>query len=395
MWPNPSLNLSNWTKKNVKQQTANTSAEAKSRRGLNVLIGLGLALAFIGMMELGARLVFYVVPSNILGRVGGRVQYDFINLSFVHDFAPDDDLFWKFQPNNPAFETNSQGFRGMEFYPEQEKDKVRMLCIGDSCTFGLNVPEPQSYPGQLQTMLDKELGPGQSRVVNAGVMGYSSFQGKRFLQENLPFYQPSIVVIYFGNNDLWPAYYHDSEQMSPSLFRLKKRMQRSNLFCLLQLVIDRARIWLTGAKTERVVTADLTGKTREVFVEERKKVRVTPSQFRDNYHKMIDLCLQSGALPILIVTPRGSDSPEFKNYRQIIRDVAEHREVPIVDAHRLLSELPKDQAFLEKEADIMHPTPAGHRIIASELLKTIESRFPQSHSADGGLGEKSPLPRDR
>ena len=110
---------------------------------------------------------------------------------------------------------------------------------------------------------------------------------------------------------------------------------------------------------------------------------------------MIDLCQQSGALPILIVTPRGSDSPDFESYRQLIRDVAEQREAPVVDAHRLLNQLPQDQAFLEKETDIMHPTPAGHRIISSELLKTIESRFLRSGTVEASLGERSPLPRDR
>ena len=362
------------------------AAESVKKRGrlFHLAIGLAVAFCFLGLLELGARLVFLLVPNEVLHRVAGRAHLDFINLSFVHEFEPDDYLFWRLRPDNKAFGTNSQGFRGPEFEPEAEKNKIRVLCVGDSCTFGLNVPEAQTYPSQLQSMLDSAFGTGRFRVVNAGVMGYSSFQGRRFLQRMLPFYRPHFVVIYYGNNDLWPAYYYDSEQIPPSLFRLKKALEKSRLFCLTQILIDRARIWLSGATTERTVSIDLSGKRHVFYVERRKKIRVPPAQFESNYRAMIDLCERYHALPILIVTPRGSRSQRHRLYRQIIRDVATDRKVPLVDAHRLLSRLRSEAVFLDEKTDVMHPNARGYGIIARELFKVIESHLPLTKRGAGG-----------
>ena len=56
--------------------------------------------------------------------------------------------------------TNSQGFRGPEI--KKTKSGLRILCLGDSVTFGWGVAQEESYPALLASSLGAE-------VINAGV----------------------------------------------------------------------------------------------------------------------------------------------------------------------------------------------------------------------------------
>src|SRR5262249_9907780 len=80
----------------------------------------------------------------------------------------------------------------------------RILCIGDSSTYGLGASdrERQSYPSQLQRILS---GANASRVqvVNLGLPGINSSQALLVLESNLDRYRPSLVLACAGVNDPW------------------------------------------------------------------------------------------------------------------------------------------------------------------------------------------------
>lgn len=76
---------------------------------------------------------------------------------------------------------------------------VRMVCLGDSLTFGARVREAQSYPSQLQRLLKthKE----HFHVVNAGIAGHTSIQTlARINRDALDFY-PHVIILWVGTND--------------------------------------------------------------------------------------------------------------------------------------------------------------------------------------------------
>ena len=58
--------------------------------------------------------------------------------------------------------TNSLGLRGPEI--DSPKKHLRVLCLGDSVTFGWGVEEQNAYPALLQQKIMAE-------VINAGVPG--------------------------------------------------------------------------------------------------------------------------------------------------------------------------------------------------------------------------------
>ena len=77
---------------------------------------------------------------------------------------------------------------------------VRILCLGDSFTFGEGAQKGYSYPEQLQEILrgmpDKEF-----IVFNGGVPGSNSSYLSRELRNNIDKYKPDIIIVMTGANN--------------------------------------------------------------------------------------------------------------------------------------------------------------------------------------------------
>jgi len=117
-------------------------------------------------------------------------------------------LGWRNRPGwrGPVFSINSRGFLGAEFAAQKPPGTARIVCLGDSCTAGDLLPSfDDTYPRQLEQMLTKAHPTRPVEVINAGVGGYSSYQGRLWLEREILRYEPDLVAIYFGWNDHWPA----------------------------------------------------------------------------------------------------------------------------------------------------------------------------------------------
>ena len=132
---------------------------------------------------------------------------------------------WKKAGLHYPVQINSKGFREREFTQLPEKDTYRVICIGDSSTFGWDVKADRAFPKILETMIPERLSGRQVEVLNCGIPGYSSHQGRIFLEQVIWDLHPDFLVVAFGRNDEIDTRFaptskginrHDKELMPPA-----------------------------------------------------------------------------------------------------------------------------------------------------------------------------------
>lgn len=112
--------------------------------------------------------------------------------------------------------------------------EVRVLCVGDSNTYGAGVPEEGSYPAQLQALLD-ERSPGRFSVINLGTPGMATWQVRERLPAQLARYAPDIVILLAGVNNGWNL--RPPELDAGLRTRLEALALRSRLYRLLRVAL--------------------------------------------------------------------------------------------------------------------------------------------------------------
>lgn len=130
----------------------------------------------------------------------------------LYTFQFDEDLVYKLAPNvntvyyyknefNSKFTTNSKGIVGEEEYPyEKEKDKYRIIMLGDSFVEARQVDNNEKASWLLENNLKKE--GFNVDVINMGVSGYGTDQEAYYLISEGLKYNPQLVIlnIFVGND---------------------------------------------------------------------------------------------------------------------------------------------------------------------------------------------------
>ena len=92
---------------------------------------------------------------------------------------------------------------GVEKKLSNEIADVRILCVGDSFTFGAGAPPAYSYPSQLEKLLNDNSINKKYVVYNEGgsLPGMTSSLVLKNLEENILKYHPDIIIILIGMNN--------------------------------------------------------------------------------------------------------------------------------------------------------------------------------------------------
>jgi lysophospholipase L1-like esterase len=75
----------------------------------------------------------------------------------------------------------------------------RVVCFGDSVTFGWNLKYEDSYPQLLENSLYKDY--MLNKVINSGIGGDTILDAINRLEKDALYYNPHIIIINFGLND--------------------------------------------------------------------------------------------------------------------------------------------------------------------------------------------------
>ncbi len=113
---------------------------------------------------------------------------------------------YKMKPNQKGtytwdkpVETNSFGFRDTEWAVPKSKGKIRIMCIGDSFTFGNAVRIEDTYPKILEKRL-RAVNPNVE-VISTAAAGWTTYHELHFLKNEGLNYEPDIVILGFFLND--------------------------------------------------------------------------------------------------------------------------------------------------------------------------------------------------
>jgi lysophospholipase L1-like esterase len=296
-------------------------------------------------------------------------------------FEGDPLLLWRLKPNLDhvvwdftVVTTNSQGLR--LDYPLNSKaaGTFRILCVGDSVTFGYRVPvvwpeRPKDYnPDWLPfpMLIEKELraaNPGRKiEVIALAVPGYSSYQGLAQLRREIDRLQPDLVTICFGWNDVSMSDYPDRETIPTNWRAVTVRwlIDHSQAFA-------HATHWLRSKRQSSGNTAP-----------RQPAPRVSQQQYLSNIQEMVRLAGRHGAPAIVIAAPYRDritnpvEAASMIAYRESLRSAMQQDGTTYLELPQLTEAgYPANRAVF---GELIHPNHMGHRLIAAELLKLLGAK---------------------
>jgi len=328
-----------------------------------------LLLLTLGALEGLARVLVRVAPP-LAGSRGDQYR-DFL-VTFDVDPAVmdrllrnDPRLFWSFRPNVPDLAirhrrglwkdvaTNARGLRDDPLAVPKPTGLVRVLCVGDSCTYGTGVRREDSIPGVLDARLGDDVD-----VVNAGVPGYTAFQATRYLEERGLRLEPDVVVFTLGFNDArsWDGL-SDAEHAK----RLEARTSGLSALASRSRAVRIVRQYL-----KRVDGTMATSATRA----ERSTKRVPVDEYVALLARAGELARGSGARILYVLWPVASTvgSGRRSAHQQALVAFCERTGAELVDPTPALAADPEG-IFL---FDDVHMTPKGYRIVAERIAARLE-----------------------
>jgi lysophospholipase L1-like esterase len=237
-------------------------------------------------------------------------------------FLADPLLIWRARPNYRGphgyqfsgatinIELNNLGLHDDEVTPKKQGD-VRILNIGDSATWGLNLTRrADNYSDQLEKILNQQADPKTHyEVINAGIIGYSSLQGAEFLRVLLDELELDAVTVFFGNNDSAPGG-RDLDRVSTLAKGPFHFLFRNWFFLKLRKFYHDLK-----AKTKTKSLKDEPAPQNPNFPVSRKEylespfLRVSPEQYEKNLRAIVRMCRDQGVRVVLLKVPKNQFWP--------------------------------------------------------------------------------------
>lgn len=217
----------------------------------------------------------------------------------------DGDLIWRQRAQlqqdfeGAQIRTNRFGYRADEFETKKGR-QLRVVTMGASPTFGWGVKQDQTYAAKLEDKLQNYVPDDLSvEVINAGQIGFSSYQGRKLFLNEIVRLNPDIITVsyvindvdkyrFFRNNGLADR---DLKPMNLVLIEIQNVLKVSNFY---QLFSDVVR------KTQSVSLQTLGVRNAETYNETR---RVSINDYRKNLNEIVITARNLGIEVILIKMP--------------------------------------------------------------------------------------------
>jgi lysophospholipase L1-like esterase len=217
----------------------------------------------------------------------------------------------------------------------------RIVCFGDSVTFGWNVDYKNSYPNLLEGLLREDY--AKVKVINSGIGGNTVLEAYDRVENDVIGYNPHLVVINFGLND----------------GRIQEENEYENENGAEEPVYD-------GDKEDPPVpNVDL-----ETFS---KYYSLIVDKIKSADIKIILMGMNS--VLVLSSAENNIDAEEqieiYKNYNDEVRKIAVNSHIDFIDLWNIFESNDKTNDYLQ--GDGIHPNEEGFKLIANIVYEVIRS----------------------
>lgn len=278
---------------------------------------------------------------------------------------------------------------------QKDPNLYKIVCIGDSSTFGLGAENRQiyNYPNQLQQLLDESISNKKFQVINLGVPGANSSQVVHRLRNNILEYKPDLVIIMIGMNDIWNLkesniiQYYYNNKFDKMRFNVEVWLSKFRVYQLFKLVIfggvnlpaldtslflsDKEIIAL--GSNDHVNRGEIMLRSYDSF-----KNNKLYEAMEHNIHEMYIMLLESGVEVIFmkyhVETLGQLEKTLYSTYEKL--------SVPVVDNPTIFRRA-KEKGFNALSTDGWHPNDFGYTLIAKNIYnKMINLRIIDSEPVE-------------
>lgn len=348
-----------------------------------------------------ASLLFTLIVLEVVLRLGG---YNPLKNWLMRDFAlrPSayPELKYELTPGTSGrlwdtdIKINSEGIRGPE--PSSNPATHRVIVLGDSIAFGLNLPLEDTFPFQLQQGLVSR---GRDlEILNFSLFGYDTLQEVASLEIRGLQYHPDLVVVAYCLNDISISSV-DQETVKRLQSGQFSILYKSRLAQLISSSVEtiRAKNTLKRLNDPAVFHLEYENQIDPIGDEESELLglmkqspkwpsttwygdRDRVGRMRFGFRRLARLSKENGFPVVIVIFPLLLDQGGVYSHRAAHRIVElEARRVGF-DTIDLTDEFMRagmDNLKLSP-GDITHPNKAGHSIAANSLAAYIDEHLKQT-----------------
>ncbi len=332
--------------------------------GVFVALAIGeIALRIPGLLPMPLRLTPMQIDAEDpieIQPLGGPLFTYKPNSTFTALYDPQGDPDGYFGPEGRiTYRMNGFGLRGADFEPRKPVGTYRVLCLGDSFTFGEGVKEEDSYPARIEDRIGPPGGETRVEVINAGVQAFGTRLETMLLQRLQPI-DPDLVLVGFVLNDATDGArtiaMHEQLRDVP-VSALGRRLR---IVGLPETILKRARLQQEYVRT-----------TRESFTESSQEW-----QFCQQAFSMLAETTRNEGIPILVVIfPLFWELDEnypFTDLHETVTDACAAAGLPVLDLLETYRGRPA--ATLWAHPTDQHPNALAHELAADAIATELSKR---------------------